>query len=119
MKNAIEVNELTKRFEEITAVDGISFEVKKGEVFGFLGPNGAGKTTTIRMLTGLSKSSNGKASIFGFDIDSEVIQIKKRIGVVPEVSNLYDELSGIDNLVFMAQLYGLIVKHESKRQKIC
>jgi len=107
MKNAIQVNELTKRFEKITAVDGISFEVGKGEIFGFLGPNGAGKTTTIRMLIGLSKPTSGNASILGLNVDSDITQIKKRIGVVPEVSNLYDELSGIDNLVFMAQLYGV------------
>jgi len=107
MKNAIEVNGLTKRFEKITAIDQISFEVNRGEIFGFLGPNGAGKTTTIRMLTGLSKPSGGQASILGFNIDSEITQIKKRIGVVPEVSNLYDELSGVGNLIFMAQLYGV------------
>jgi len=115
MKNAIEVNELTKRFEEITAVDGISFEVERGEVFGFLGPNGAGKTTTIRMLTGLSKPSSGKASILGFNINSKISEIKKRIGVVPEVSNLYDELSAMDNLVFMAQLYGVPSRERKKR----
>jgi len=102
MKNAIEVSELAKSFEKITAVDRISFSVKEGEVFGFLGPNGAGKTTTIRMLTGLSKPSSGEASILNCDIRSEITQIKKRIGVVPEASNLYDELSGIDNLVLYA-----------------
>ena len=115
MKNAIEVNELTKRFEEITAVDGISFEVERGEVFGFLGPNGAGKTTTIRMLTGLSKPTSGNASILGYDIKSEACQIKKRMGVVPEASNLYDELSGFDNLVFMAQLFGVGRNKRAKR----
>ncbi|MBN1353496.1 MAG: ATP-binding cassette domain-containing protein [Candidatus Omnitrophica bacterium] len=115
MKNIIEVNELTKRFGKTTAVNGISFEVGTGEIFGFLGPNGAGKTTTIRMLTGLSKLTSGNASILGFNIDSDIIQIKKRIGVVPEVSNLYDELSGIDNLVFMAQLYG--VRRDLRIQK--
>lgn len=115
VKNAIEVNELTKSFEEITAVNHISFAVKVGEVFGFLGPNGAGKTTTIRMLTGLSKPSSGEASILNYDIRSEITQIKKRIGVVPEASNLYDELSGIDNLVFMAQLFGVAKSERVKR----
>jgi len=115
VKNAIEVSELTKTFEDLTAVDNISFDVKEGEVFGFLGPNGAGKTTTIRMLTGLSKTSRGKASILDHNINSEITQIKKRIGVVPEVSNLYDELSGIDNLVFMAQLFGVDRKERVKR----
>jgi len=115
MENVIEVNGLTKRFKEITAVDGISFEVKKGEVFGFLGPNGAGKTTTIRMLVGFSQPTNGKASVLGFDINSQIVQIKKHIGVVPEISNLYDELSAIDNLIFMAQLYG--VPSRKRREK--
>jgi ABC-2 type transport system ATP-binding protein len=107
MENIIDVKELTKRFGDFTAVDEISFKVRNGEVFGFLGPNGAGKTTTIRMLTGLSKPTYGNASILGFDIRSKIINIKKRIGVVPETSNLYDELSGFDNLLFMAQLYGV------------
>jgi len=115
LKNAIEVNGLTKSFEGITAVDNISFFVREGEVFGFLGPNGAGKTTTIRMFTGLSKPSGGKASILNYDIQSEITQIKKRIGVVPEVSNLYDELSAIDNLVFMAQLFG--VSRQLRRER--
>jgi len=103
----IRVSDLTKRYGEILAVDHVSFEVNKGEVFGFLGPNGAGKTTTIRMLTGLSKPTDGKASIWGLDINSEIVQIKKHIGVVPEISNLYDELSAFDNILFMAQLYSV------------
>jgi len=115
MKNAIEVSELTKSFEEITAVDHISFAVKEGEVFGFVGPNGAGKSTTIRMLTGLSKPLSGYASILSYDIKSEASRIKKRIGVVPEISNLYDELSGVDNLVFMAQLFGVDRNERVKR----
>jgi len=111
----IRVSDLTKRYGEILAVDHISFEVEKGEVFGFLGPNGAGKTTTIRMLTGPSKPTDGKASILGFDINSQIVQIKKHIGVVPEISNLYDDLSGFDNLLFMAQLYGVPRTQRRKR----
>ena len=114
MEDIIDVKELTKRFGDFTAVDEISFKVKNGEVFGFLGPNGAGKTTTIRMLTGLSKPTSGNASILGFDIRSEIINIKKRIGVVPEISNLYNELSGFDNLLFMAQLYGVPLAQRRK-----
>jgi ABC-2 type transport system ATP-binding protein len=104
---AITASELTKRYGEILAVDHINFKVKKGEIFGFLGPNGAGKTTTIRMLTGLSKPSAGSAKVLDFKVDSEIAEMKKQIGVVPELSNLYDELSAIDNLIFMAQLYGI------------
>ncbi|MBS4015670.1 MAG: ATP-binding cassette domain-containing protein [Candidatus Latescibacteria bacterium] len=111
----IKVSQLTKVFKDITAVDHISFEIKQGEVFGFLGPNGAGKTSTIRILTGISKPNQGSASILGFDISSEMVRIKKYIGVVPEISNLYDELSGLDNLIFMAQLYG-VPKAERKNR---
>jgi ABC-2 type transport system ATP-binding protein len=111
----IQVSDLTKRYGKILAVDHISFEVNKGEVFGFLGPNGAGKTTTIRMLTGLSKPTDGKVSILGFDINSQITQIKKRIGVVPEISNLYDELTAFGNLLFMAQLYGVPKRARKKK----
>ena len=111
----IQVSDLTKRYGEILAIDHINFEVKEGEVFGFLGPNGAGKTTTIRILTGLSKPTDGNVSIFELDINSQIVQIKKYIGVVPEISNLYDELSAMDNLIFMAQLYGLSAFERKQR----
>lgn len=111
----IQVSGLTKFYGEFLAVDNISLEIEKGEVFGFLGPNGAGKTTTIRMLTGLSKPVKGKASVLGFDVESEIIRVKKNIGVVPEKSNLYDELTAFDNLVFMAKLYG--VRPEDREKK--
>ena len=107
MSKDIVASDLTKFYGEILAVDHINFEVKRGEIFGFLGPNGAGKTTTIRMLTGLSKPTDGKATVLGFDINSEIVEAKRHIGVVPEISNLYDELSAMDNLLFMAQLYGV------------
>lgn len=111
----IAVSDLTKSYDEILAVDHINFEVKKSEIFGFLGPNGAGKTSTIRMLTGISKPTDGKASVLGFDVGSEIVEAKRHIGVVPEVSNLYDELSAIDNLLFMAQLYGVPRTQRKKR----
>ena len=107
MKYAIEAKNLTKNYGEIIAVNNISFEVKEGEIFGFLGPNGAGKTTTIRMLTGLSKPTAGTARVLGYELESEIVEAKKHIGVVPEISNLYDELSAFKNLLFMAQLYGI------------
>ena len=106
-KIIIQASDLTKFYGEILAVDHINFEVERGEIFGFLGPNGAGKTTTIRILTGLSKATDGKASVLGFDINAEIVEVKRHIGVVPEISNLYDEFSAIDNLLFMAQLYGV------------
>lgn len=109
----VQVSQLTKIYQTaknkppLRAVDGIDFAVREGEVFGFLGPNGAGKTTTIRMLTGLARPSAGKASVMGLDLATDGTRIKKRIGVVPETSNLYDELSALDNLVFAMQLYGV------------
>jgi ABC-2 type transport system ATP-binding protein len=108
---AIQVAGLTKRYGApetgVLAVDQIDFDVQRGEVFGFLGPNGAGKTTTIRMLTGLSQPTTGHARVLGMDLLREVTHIKKRIGVVPERSNLYDELSALENLIFSMQLYGM------------
>ena len=113
MTEAIQVEGLTKTYVNsknhppLRAVDSIDFTVSEGEVFGFLGPNGAGKTTTIRMLTGLTRPSAGRASLLGLDLTSDLPRIKKHIGVVPEASNLYDELTAIDNLVFAMQLYGV------------
>jgi ABC-2 type transport system ATP-binding protein len=107
MTRAIEVSSLAKTYDSVVALDGISFEVEAGEIFGFLGPNGAGKTTTIRVLTGLSKPTAGSACVLGYDISSEIVKAKKAFGVVPEQSNMYDELSGLENLIFMGQLYGM------------
>jgi len=105
--NAIEVKNLTKQFGDLTAVNHISFEVKKGEIFGFLGPNGAGKTTTIRMLTGLTEPSEGTATIMGHDIRKEPFRAKECFGIVPEVSNVYDDFSAWNNLMFAGELYGI------------
>ncbi len=103
--NSIIVTDLTKYWGQIKAVDGISFNVSDGEVFGFLGPNGAGKTTTIKMLVGLTKPTSGSATVAGYDIIEEPTEVKKRIGVVPESSNLYDELNVQENLLFVSKLY--------------
>lgn len=102
---AIKVRNLTKRWGELIAVDDISFQVEEGEIFGFLGPNGAGKTSTIKMLVGLTKPTHGFAMVAGFDVVKEPTMAKNRIGVVPESSNLYDELTIIDNLRFVSKLY--------------
>jgi len=104
---AISTTHLTKKFGKLIAVDGISFYVNPGEVFGFLGPNGAGKTTTIRMLTGQLLPTLGQAKIAGFDIQSELARVKPKIGVVFEFQNLYERLSAKDNLNFFRQLYGV------------
>src|SRR3990170_2862729 len=105
--SAIEVSNLTKYYGDLCAVDHISFEVKKGSIFGFLGPNGAGKTTTIRMLTGISKPTDGTATIMGYDIQRQSIQAKEQMGIVPDVSNIYNELSAWDNLIFTGKLYDM------------
>ena len=117
LENAIEASNLTKRFGDITAVNDLTFAVKKGEIFGFLGPNGAGKTTTIRMLSGLTKPTSGNAVIEGFDITKQLVKAKGTIGVVPEVSNIYDEMNAWDNLIFSAQLYGVPKKERDQRAK--
>ena len=103
----IKVNNLSKKFGDFLAVNNISFAVQKGEVFGFLGPNGAGKTTTINMLTGLARPTTGEIETAGFNAISQIKKVQKLIGIVPDESNLYDDLSGFDNLSFCAALYGL------------
>jgi ABC-2 type transport system ATP-binding protein len=105
--HAIEAIDLKKSYNGHAALDGVSFTVEEGSVFGLLGPNGAGKTTTIRILTGLIKPTSGKANVLGHDIASEPIQTKANIGVVPEASNIYEEMTARDNLVFSAELYGV------------
>ncbi|MCK4314677.1 MAG: ABC transporter ATP-binding protein [Anaerolineae bacterium] len=104
---AVETKGLAKVYGLLTAVDHISFDVRAGEVFALLGPNGAGKTTTIRMLTGLTRPTSGQARVLGLDLPRDLPRIKKQVGVVPERSNLYDELTARDNLLFIAALYGV------------
>jgi ABC-2 type transport system ATP-binding protein len=105
--SAIAVDGLAKRFGEVQAVADASFDVLQGELFGFLGPNGAGKTTIINMLTGLSRPDNGKIRIGGIDCTGNPKAAQHLIGVVPDESNLYPELTGFDNLCFCAALYGM------------
>ena len=104
----IETENLTKKFGGLTAVDGVSFKVNEGEVFGFLGPNGAGKTTTVRMLCCLISKTSGVARIGGFDVgnDGDSLKIRKMIGVVPDNVGLYEALSAYKNLDIYGRLYG-------------
>lgn len=108
MKNekVIVANQLTKRFGDFTAVDNISFEVNKGEIFGFLGANGAGKTTAMRMLCGLSIPTSGKATVAGFDVYRQTEQIKKNIGYMSQKFSLYEDLTVKENIRFYAGIYG-------------
>lgn len=104
---AISTHDLTKRFHDIVAVDGISFDVRKGEIFGFLGPNGAGKTTTIRMLCTLSRPSRGSAKVAGFDIIRNDHKVREHIGLVSEKMIMYDRLTARENLWLFGKLYDI------------
>src|SRR5215470_9183213 len=103
----IKVSELTKRYARTTAVDSISFEVEKGQIVGFLGPNGAGKTTTMRMLTCFLPPTSGGASVAGFDVLEQPMEVKKRIGYLPEMPPLYHEMRATEYLMFVGKLKGL------------
>ena len=111
----IEVKNLTKKFGNFTAVDNISFDVKKSEVFGLLGPNGAGKTTTIRMLSTLSRPSDGTATIGGYDIVKQDNKVRQLIGLVSEKMIMYDRLTAEENLRFFGKLYNLPINIINER----
>lgn len=115
MTSAIVASELVRYYGDLLAVDHVNFEVQQGEIFGYLGPNGAGKTTTIKILTGLLKPSEGTARVGGYDILRDIHEIKGLIGIVPEVSNVYDELTAWDNLIFAAELYDVSRSEREKR----
>jgi len=104
---AIKTEKLTKKFGDFTAVDSITFEVYKGEIFGFLGANGAGKTTAMRMLCGLSTPTSGEATIAGFDIYTETEMIKRTIGYMSQKFSLYEDLTVLENIRFFGGIYGL------------
>ena len=103
----IEVRELTKKFDGVTALNGVSFEVKEGEVFAYLGPNGAGKTTTVNILATLLKPTSGKVLIDGHDVVKDAMEIRRLIGYLPEDFGLYPSLTVYENLDFAAGLYGI------------
>ena len=117
MKDVVKAQGLTKEYGDIIAVDHVELEVSEGEIFGLLGPNGAGKTTTIRMLTGLTKPTSGSLRVAGVDMVREPNRAKACMGVVPEVSNIYDEMSAWDNFSFAGQLYGAPKNEREKRAK--
>ena len=110
MSSIISATNLTKRFGDFTAVDTISFEVKKGEIFGFLGANGAGKTTAIRMLNGLSRPTSGEATVAGYDVYKQPEKIKENIGYMSQKFSLYEDLTVRENIRFYGGIYGLTRK---------
>lgn len=112
---AIKVEGLTKRFGDFTAVDNITFNVAKGEIFGFLGANGAGKTTAMRMLIGLSKPTGGTGYVAGFDISSASEKIKKGIGYMSQKFSLYNDLTINENIRFYGGIYGLSKKQIAEK----
>jgi ABC-2 type transport system ATP-binding protein len=113
----IQVEGLTKMFGDFTAVNAITFEVDKGEIFGFLGANGAGKTTAIKMLIGISIPTAGKASVAGFDVFTQTEDIKKNIGYMSQKFALYDDLTVKENITFFGGIYGLSRKKIKKKSE--
>ncbi|HVP14476.1 MAG TPA: ABC transporter ATP-binding protein [Terriglobales bacterium] len=113
---AVLVERLTRRFGRFTAVDEVSFDVKRGEVFGFLGPNGAGKTTTIKMLTGLLRPTSGRGTVAGFDLARETESVKRSIGYMSQLFSLYGDLTVEENIAFFAGLYGVPRARRAERR---
>jgi ABC-2 type transport system ATP-binding protein len=107
MNTIVEVENLVKKYGDLTAIDGVSFAIQEGEIFGLLGPNGAGKTTLISVLTCLFPPTEGTVTIAGYDVVQDAAQVKEIIGVVPQDLALYPTISGRDNLIFFGQIYGL------------
>ncbi len=110
METVIKVENLTRKFGDFVAVDHINFEVQSGEVIGYLGPNGSGKTTTIRMLLGLLKPSDGKATVLGYDVFKQSEEIRERVGYMSQKFAIYDDLTTLENLTFYGGVYGIIAK---------
>jgi len=113
----IRVSSLVKRFDEVEALSGIDFEVRRGELFGFLGPNGAGKTTTINILTGLARPDTGSIQIAGIDCSKNPKAAQHLMGIVADESNLYPELTGFENLCFCGALYGMSRRDREERAR--
>jgi ABC-2 type transport system ATP-binding protein len=109
--------DLVKRYGDVTAVDGASFAIRRGEIFGLLGPNGAGKTTTINLLTGLARPTSGSRLLDGEEYGGRLKQAQARMGTVPDESNLYEELDGFGNLCFCAALYGIRKRERERRAR--
>ena len=115
MNSIVKIQGLTKQYGNILAVDHLDLEVFEGEIFGLLGPNGAGKTTTIRMLTGQTTPTSGTATVANHSIIHEATKAKQQIGVIPDISNIYDEMSAWDNLIFAAHLYSVPKTEREKK----
>lgn len=117
-EKVIEVKNLTKKFGDFTAVKSISFDVYKGEIFGFLGANGAGKTTAMKMLIGISKPSSGTAIVSGLDVFTQADEVKRNIGYMSQKFSMYDDLTIKENIAFFGGIYGLRRKQIKEKTKI-
>jgi ABC-2 type transport system ATP-binding protein len=115
MSAVVETHNLTKRYHDKLAVNALNLTVQEGEIFGFLGPNGAGKTTTILMLLGLTEATSGRASVCGFDPTHEPLEVKRRVGYLPESPGFYEDISARENLLYMARL-NRIAEDEARRR---
>lgn len=113
--NAVEINHLTRKFKDFSAVDDISFYIPQGEIFGLLGPNGAGKTTTIRILCGIMLPTSGTASVLGYNVTQNPNEIKSRIGYMSQKFSLYNDLTPVENILFYASIYGVAKKERTAR----
>src|SRR5690349_24844207 len=111
----IRVNHLSRRFDELVAVDDVSFEVRRGAIFGLLGPNGSGKSTIIRMLCGVLEPSGGDATVLGYDVRTKAELVKRRIGYMSQKFSLYGDLSVRENLEFYGRIYGLSEERLAER----
>src|SRR5438876_10256031 len=105
--SVISLDRLTKCFGAQTAVDAISFDVPAGQIVGFLGPNGAGKSTTLKMLTGMIEPTSGSASVCGFDLLTQSLEVKRRVGFVPESGAVFESLTGLEYLEMVGALYAI------------
>src|ERR1700679_2938563 len=111
----ISLQTLTKKFGNQTAVDALTLEIPAGQIVGFLGPNGAGKSTTLKMLTGMLAPTSGRATICGFDLEKEVIEVKRHVGFVPESGAVFESLTGLEYLEMVAALYAIPADAARKR----
>lgn len=111
----IEISNLSMRYGDLLALDGLDLVIPKGELFAFLGPNAAGKTTTIKLLTGLIEPTSGSAKICGYDIQKEPLEAKRRIGYIPDVAEFYDKLTPVEFMAFIAELFQ--VPHETAKAR--
>jgi len=115
LKIAVEVKDLVKKYKNFAAVRGISFEIREGEIFGLIGPNGAGKTTTLRIIATLLKPTSGNVKVFGYDVIKESEKVRELISYLPEEAGAYKDMTGMEYLKFMAEVYGIDDQDAIKR----